>query len=268
MTKLPWEGCDEVETDAISRKAIWYTISHLYSCVVYDELNSEVKKAMGNFCVYCHTNKLNGKKYIGITKQKPEERWRQGKGYKKGAFHNALKKYGWDGFSHVVLYSELSEVEAKEKEIELIAKYHTNEEANGYNITEGGDGTSGYKRSADEIKAMSISRKGRHVGNRNPMYGKSGLLAPHYGIPMSDSAKEKAGAAIRARHIEGAYRNLSKAVLCEKGEEIIRYESIAVAERSTGVPGSLISRVCKGKRKTAGGYNWKYDEQTQEIQVK
>ena len=32
--------------------------------------------------VYMHVNKINGKKYVGITSQKPEERWKNnGIGY-------------------------------------------------------------------------------------------------------------------------------------------------------------------------------------------
>ena len=35
-----------------------------------------------NYKVYMHLNKINNKKYIGLTKQKCEERWREGRGYK------------------------------------------------------------------------------------------------------------------------------------------------------------------------------------------
>ena len=42
-------------------------------------------------------------------------------------------------------------------------------------------------------------------------------------------------------------------------EFIARFESMKEAERQTGIDSSQISRVCKGKNNTAGGYIWKFD---------
>ena len=81
------------------------------------------------WCVYMHTNIINNKKYIGITKKSPKKRWGcKGYGYKKSqpVFWNAIQKYGWDNFKHEILFNNLSQKEAQEKEIELIAKYKTN----------------------------------------------------------------------------------------------------------------------------------------------
>ena len=49
-----------------------------------------------NYTVYIHNNKINHKKYIGITKQKPEYRWGyNGCNYKESPhFWNAIQKYG------------------------------------------------------------------------------------------------------------------------------------------------------------------------------
>lgn len=92
------------------------------------------------YYVYCHTNKTNGKKYVGITsKQKPEYRWAKGEGYKtQFVFYRAIQKYGWDGFEHEILFENLSENEAKNKEIELIQQFNS-KIPNGYNVTDGGD---------------------------------------------------------------------------------------------------------------------------------
>jgi hypothetical protein len=44
------------------------------------------------WCVYVHTNKFNGKKYVGITSTKPEDRWRNGRGYARNQHFLGLLK--------------------------------------------------------------------------------------------------------------------------------------------------------------------------------
>ena len=41
-------------------------------------------------------------------------------------------------------------------------------------------------------------------------------------------------------------------------ETNIEYNSAKDAERDTGVDSGSIGRVCNGKRKSAGGYHWKW----------
>lgn len=36
-----------------------------------------------NYTVYMHVNKMDRKRYVGITKQEVKRRWLNGKGYKK-----------------------------------------------------------------------------------------------------------------------------------------------------------------------------------------
>ena len=60
-----------------------------------------------NYTVYMHISPSN-KRYIGITSTKIEERWRNGKGYKHNKhFTNAINKYGWDNFEHIIIAKDL-----------------------------------------------------------------------------------------------------------------------------------------------------------------
>ena len=100
------------------------------------------------------------KSYIGLTKQKPQRRWRKGKAYLKEPtkFANAIIKYGWDNFNHEIIGVVEANTEEellqdlKEWEKYYIWKYDSYK--NGYNSTLGGDGTVGFK------------------GENNPMWGK------------------------------------------------------------------------------------------------
>ena len=112
------------------------------------------------FCVYVHIFP-NGKKYIGITCKRPNDRWESGNGYKEGSpMRNAINKYGWDNIEHVILFEGLTQEEACNKEIELIAEYKTNihkyGNKYGYNMTDGGEGTFGHKVSEENKEKKSV----------------------------------------------------------------------------------------------------------------
>ena len=93
--------------------------------------------------IYKYENKINHKVYIGQTCQKPEKRWDYGCGYKRHNLHfyNAIQKYGWDNFEHIILEDCLSLEQANEREQYWIKYYNSNQQEKGYNLTAGGDGS-------------------------------------------------------------------------------------------------------------------------------
>lgn len=143
-----------------------------------------------NYTVYMHKNKINDKVYIGITSQKINSRWRKGKGYKDCKFRNAIDKYGWDNFEHIILCQNLTKDEACNKEIELIKKYNSTNRKYGYNISTGGDsGSIGtHRKMTDEHKEKD---RIAHLGEKNGMYGKKGKLHPSYGKRLTEEQKKK-----------------------------------------------------------------------------
>lgn len=91
------------------------------------------------YCLYVHTNLINKKKYVGVTKREPKKRWDNGHGYYSNKeFYNDILKYGWDNFTHEVLLKNLSKDEASEMEKKYIKEYSSNKKKYGYNHTTGG----------------------------------------------------------------------------------------------------------------------------------
>jgi hypothetical protein len=124
------------------------------------------------WAVYVHEHLESGKKYIGITSQHPPSlRWgNKGNKYKHNTlFYNAIKKYGWGAFKHTILYTNLTEEEANQKEMELIALYRTQDKRFGYNIREGGQAS---HRSLETKAKIRASLKGRHYKTPTTRRGK------------------------------------------------------------------------------------------------
>lgn len=209
-------------------------------------MGSSKKYSNGFWKVYVHTNQTNGKRYVGITSQKPEYRWNYGKAYKQNPhFSAAIEKYGWDGFDHVVLFDHLSEEEAKAKEQELITLWGTMDRNYGYNVTAGGEGTTGFVPPPELREKWSIIRTG---------------------MKRSEETKRKLAEASRRTYeksrvplAEAKYRPVSAYTM--DGEFIKTFESIIAAAKEfnlTKSQRSHISEVCNGKRKSTAGYYWQY----------
>ena len=116
--------------------------------------------------IYIAVNVRNGAMYVGKTVQRFERRKQAHKiGSEKANthFYKAIRKYGWDSFSWVVI-DEVSNDELNAAEMEYIA-YYKDIGKHLYNETLGGDGTLGYAVSDETKQKMSLSRK----GNKNSL---------------------------------------------------------------------------------------------------
>lgn len=126
-----------------------------------------------SYIVYKHTSP-SGKSYIGITSQTLEKRSGQkGQGYKKSPyFSKAIEKYGWENFTHEILYEGLTAEEAYAKEREMIIKYNTRNSNFGYNKSDGGEsGSKGAIFSDETRKKMSENRKGKPFPSHKVLVG-------------------------------------------------------------------------------------------------
>lgn len=213
-----------------------------------------------SYTVYCHTNKVNGKRYIGITSQKPEKRWRKGLGYRNNRhFYNAICKYGWDGFNHEVLYEGLSLREAEAKEKLLIKEYACCDTLKGYNIERGGNcGDKFTEQTRQKISNALTGKPKSEAHKRNISEAKKGTT-------ISDEQKKKASLRMTGagNPMFGVKRDITayktKAVMCIETEEI--FLSTQEASRSKGVQQSDISKCCNGKLMSAGKLHWKFMEE-------
>jgi group I intron endonuclease len=204
-----------------------------------------------NYCVYKHTSP-SGKVYVGITCKKPEYRWNNGRGYWQNPyFTSAIEKYGWENFSHEILFSGLSKEEAESLEIEMIAKYDSTNREKGYNCELGGN-TQG-KTTDETRRKISQARKGKCTGVQHPQYGKH----------LSNEHRKNISAANRGKprtrtqeHRKRLSEVRCKPIVCiETG---ITYHSALDAEMQLGINRGNIGSCCTGKRKTAGGFTWRH----------
>lgn len=227
-------------------------------------------------CVYVHKNKINGKVYIGKSDIDPVVRWGNGTRYRScRKFYYAIKKYGWDGFTHEILIDNLTKEQASDYEKLFISMYDSIK--NGYNISGGGDGGNGI------FGGMATAEKMRRPICQYTIDGK--LVAEYEGVNAAAKllyGKKRDSSICQVcngiggsahgyvwRYKEDSFDKYDVNKLVKKtkvwqctaeGDKIKLFDSIAKAELETKTRHSEIVRCCKGKRKTANGFKWVYAE--------
>jgi group I intron endonuclease len=224
---------------------------------------------MTAYCVYGFTNKINNKKYIGLTSD-IKRRYRQHKSGRSRAvvFCLAIEKYGFDNFDFEILKSNLTLNEAKDFEKLQISTLNTMV-PNGYNRTEGGDTV--VKHTNESIEKIIEKNRIWRLTNAHPMQGKkhseetkklqresalkridrpSGVNHWNYGKKTKESTKEK----ISIKQSLGN-NGFAKKVI-DLNTNIV-YSCISEAKLVYNISHSIISMICSGKRKS-NKYNFMY----------
>lgn len=145
------------------------------------------------YTCYKVTNIVNGKLYIGITQRPIEDRWQEHIKFAlydslddyRYAIHRAMIKYGVEAFVIDEIAVSKNPDDIKWLEKSFIREYNTFiGNRCGYNMTYGGDGTTGHAVTEETRRKMSLS----HIGKSN---------GPH-----NDSTKQK----IRDHHLANNHK--------------------------------------------------------------
>lgn len=222
------------------------------------------------FC-YSIRNKINKKCYIGITSNSLKYRMNQHMHNinigKYTYFYNAVRKYGFNNFefsfindySGLITYKELQEIEKEE-----ILKYNTFIE--GYNMTMGGDGgltvipkkICQYDLNANLLKVFDSCMDA---------FRKTGIKHQHINLCINKGQKSAGGylwgifGENMTPYIDNAYDKAKIPVIQYDKTTLVKintFNSIREAANIVNIEETNISRCCSGKRKSAGGYIWKY----------
>jgi hypothetical protein len=207
--------------------------------------------------IYQITNDINGKIYVGKTERSIEERFKEHckdskrREFEKRPLYRAMNKYGTEHF-HIELLEETDKPE--EREVYWIEQKRSFK--NGYNATLGGEGT----RYIDYDLVIATYKE---VQNQNEVARRlnissdtvhSVLKNNHIDtIPSSTAAAVATGKIVNQYDLQGNY---IQSFLSSKAAA----ESLGKITATSNGASSHISEVCRGKRKTAYGFIWKFAE--------
>ena len=166
------------------------------------------------YSIYRFVNSINGKVYVGYTKDftKRLHEHKQNSKQPNTKFYKAINKHGWDNFVCDIIYQSLDIDHIKQMEVHFISEHNSYHE--GYNSTFGGEGKTGAVPSSTR-KKQSISRGGRFIAKDNlgntyqitkddPRYLSGELVGINKGVKASlEARKNQSIARMGNQHLLG-----------------------------------------------------------------
>lgn len=207
--------------------------------------------------IYLTSNKINGKKYIGMCKNTHREKYiGSGKLLKQ-----AIKKYGKENFDRIILQECKTFDELSEAEIYWIKFYNAVEDSNFYNLTSGGfGGNSDYLKeywshlNKEERKACRNWSKKTMVGFNNPMYGKKHSIETKKMIGLKSVNRNWNK---NTPWMIGENNHMSKRVLVEMNKIKKEYSSLSFFSKMVpNIPYSTLKSIAQ-KNRFSKKYNLK-----------
>lgn len=221
----------------------------------------------------------NQKKYIGKTKHSMARRQKYDwSGYERCTLlWKAIQKYGTENIKTEILFEGvLTDEEASEMERFYIAKFKTNacrysNPSYGYNLTDGGEGVSGWKPSGERLRILQNQMKEngkKRKGKKASEETRARLSKSHMGIRsgyvMPEETKKKISVSNSLKNISEETRKRKsiarkKQVMAtnkENGMQLI-FNSREQTADYFGVKSSTVTRWIDGTRNPSISYTFK-----------
>lgn len=204
--------------------------------------------------IYCIENLVNGKKYIGQSKDIYHRKLGHLRQLNRNSHYNKYLQRSWNEHGEKnFLFSVIETCDnslLNEKEIYYIALYKTNVFDCGYNLNDGGSGNIGYIITEENKRRISEMQMGRH-------------LTLSWKQHISESHKKGIAEKLWEPNTQNLinYNERHKVPInCynNKGDLICTYDSIHDAARDLNLEATNISKCLVGKFKTCGGYVFCY----------
>ena len=206
--------------------------------------------------IYKIINDVNDKIYIGKTEFSIEKRFKEHcydafkNSKEKRPLYSAMKKYGIEHFHIELIEKTDNPIEREKYWIEKLGNFH-----NGYNATIGGDGKPYIDYNSVIATYLQLQNASKTAKILNIDYSHVLHILDEYNIP-------------RLKHQDVIINN-QRAVGCFNDEKLIMsFASMQDAARwliknnitKAGIKSVSVNigRVCRGKRKTAYNYKWKF----------